>query len=128
MDGPADRQQPTGDGRPGGDQPSAASAQAADDGGLPQGSGPTVAPGEPCPTCGQRTRTPAQRAAPGGTRLGQGQLHEMALEHLRAYPGAEFTATGIAKVIGRSSGAIANALVTMANRDEAEMACAATAR
>jgi hypothetical protein len=55
-------------------------------------------------------------------------LHGLALEHLRAHPEQEWTATGIAKEIGRSSGAIANALVTMVNRGEAEMTCAAPRR
>ena len=77
-------------------------------------------PGEACPTCGHRQRVPAVRvpAASGGSRLGQGQLHQMALDHLRAHPEQEWTATGIAKEIGRSSGAIGNALATMEGRGD----------
>ena len=66
-------------------------------------------------------------AASSGLRLGQGQLPQLALDHLRAHPDQEWTATGIAKEIGRSSGAIANALATMTGRGEAEMTCAAPA-
>ena len=110
--------------RPGSGQPSTDDAAA-----LPSGSGPVVTPGQPCPTCGHRARPAAQWAVSGGgTRLGQGQLHELALEHLRAHPEQEWTATGVAKEIGRSSGAIANAMVTMVNRGEAEMTCAAPRR
>jgi len=89
-----------------------------------------VAPGEPCPTCGHRQRMSGVQvpAASGGSRLGQGQLHQLALDHLRAHPDQEWTATGIAKEIGRSSGAIANALATMTGRGEAEMTCAAPRR
>ena len=90
---------------------------------------PTVAEGEACPTCGHRRRTtPPAPTRSSGTRLGQGQLHQLALDHLRAHPEQEWTATGIAKEIGRSSGAIANALATMADRGEAEMTCAAPRR
>jgi hypothetical protein len=122
-----------GPGGPGGDdqseQPGSGQPSTGDVAALPSGSGPVVTPGHPCPTCGHRARPAAQRAASGGgARLGQGQLHELALEHLRAHPEQEWTATGIAKVIGRSSGAIANAMVTMVNRGEAEMTCAAPRR
>ncbi|MFC1437981.1 hypothetical protein ABUW04_06890 [Streptacidiphilus sp. N1-10] len=96
---------------------------------APSGSGPVVPPGQPCPTCGHQVRPATQRAVSGrGTRLGQGQLHELALEHMRAHPEQEWTATAVAKDIGRSSGAIANAMATMVNRGEAEMTCAAPRR
>jgi hypothetical protein len=96
---------------------------------TPPAAGRVAVPGQPCPTCGHRGRPAVSRAVSGGgTRLGQGQLHDLALEHLRAYPDQEWTATGIAKEIGRSSGAIANALATMASRGQAEMTCAAPRR
>jgi hypothetical protein len=121
-----------GAGGPGGDdqsqQPDNGQPPSGDVAALTSGSGPVVTPGHPCPTCGHRARPAAQRAASGGTRLGQGQLHELALEHMRAHPEQEWTATGVAKEIGRSSGAIANAMVTMVNRGEAEMTCAAPRR
>ncbi|WP_344623828.1 MarR family transcriptional regulator [Kitasatospora arboriphila] len=86
---------------------------------------PAVAPGQPCPTCGHRSRPGGPRAATsGGPRLAQGELHRMVLDHLRAHPGQDFTATGIANAVGRSSGAIANALATMTTRGEAEQTSA----
>lgn len=54
---------------------------------------------------------PEQRAARG--RLAPGGLRQMVLDHLQAHPGEAFTATKISRVIDRSSGAIANALVTL---------------
>lgn len=96
---------------------------------TPPAAGRVAVPGQPCPTCGHRARSAVSRAVSGGgTRLGQGQLHDLALEHLRAHPDQEWTATGIAKEIGRSSGAIANALATMTSRGQAEMTCAAPRR
>ncbi|MEY9969269.1 hypothetical protein ABIA33_007357 [Streptacidiphilus sp. MAP12-16] len=115
-------------------QPTAATADGAkrpeaDDTPLPPASGDAVPAGAACPTCGHRQRPAAPQAATsGGPRLGQGQLHQLALEHLRAHPEKEWTATGIGKVIGRSSGAIANALATMVTRGEAELTCAAPRR
>jgi hypothetical protein len=92
-------------------------------------SGDALPAGEPRPTCGHRRRqTPARAASSDGTRLGQGQLHQLALDHLRAHPEQEWTATGIAKVIGRSSGAIANALVTMVKRGQARQTAEAPKR
>jgi DNA-binding IclR family transcriptional regulator len=40
----------------------------------------------------------------------------MVLDHLQAHPEEAFTATAISRVIGKSSGAIANALVTLARQ------------
>ena len=45
----------------------------------------------------------------GEARLGSGQLREMVLAHLRGHPDEEFTPSAIAKVLTRSSGAVANA-------------------
>lgn len=67
---------------------------------LPPTTGDPVPAGTNCPTCGHRRRQAPVRAAAGdGSRLGQGQLHQLALDHLRAHPELEWTATGIAKVI-----------------------------
>ncbi|MEY9963361.1 hypothetical protein ABIA33_001394 [Streptacidiphilus sp. MAP12-16] len=95
---------------------------------APPASAPGVAAGAVCPTCGHRTGTPGVRTVDAGARLGQGGLHQLALEHLRAHPDQEWTSTGIGKAIGRSSGAIANALATMVTRGEAELTCAAPRR
>ena len=49
----------------------------------------------------------------GEARLGSGQLREMVLAHLRGHPDEEFSPSAIAKVLARSSGAVANACDTL---------------
>ncbi|MFE6158792.1 hypothetical protein ACFQ7F_07725 [Streptomyces sp. NPDC056486] len=46
-------------------------------------------------------------------RLAPGALRQMVIDHLQAHPSEAFTATKISRVIEKSSGAIANALVTL---------------
>lgn len=46
-------------------------------------------------------------------RLAPGALRQMVIDHLEAHPAEAFTATKISRVIEKSSGAIANALVTL---------------
>ena len=58
-------------------------------------------------------KTPAAR--PGG-------LRDKVLAHLDAHPDGEFTPHEIHKVLGNSSGAIANALDTLVKLGEAELA------
>ena len=53
-------------------------------------------------------------------RLAPGALRQMVIDHLQAYPGEAFTATKISRVIEKSSGAIANSLVTLARQGIAE--------
>ncbi|GHJ35459.1 hypothetical protein [Streptomyces sp. TS71-3] len=60
-----------------------------------------------------RTSGTRKRLAPGG-------LRQMVVEHLRAHPEKAFTATGISRAIDKSSGAIANALVTLTKQGIAE--------
>jgi predicted transcriptional regulator len=76
-----------------------------------------------------KTQQPAAQgeAAPPATgqrgsngRLASGGLRQMVIDHLRAHPDEAFTATKISRVIERSSGAIANALVTLTNKGLAE--------
>jgi hypothetical protein len=57
----------------------------------------------------------APAARPGG-------LRDKVLSHLDAHPGGEFTPHEIHKVLNHSSGAIANALDTLVNLGEAELA------
>ncbi|MER5541002.1 helix-turn-helix domain-containing protein [Streptomyces sp. NPDC002586] len=58
---------------------------------------------------------------PGGKkRLAPGALRQMVIDHLSAHPGEAFTATGISRVIEKSSGAIANALVKLVRENIAE--------
>jgi hypothetical protein len=69
----------------------------------------------------------AVKAAAGGSRSGAGarpgQLRELVAAHLAAHPGQEFTPHEIAKVIGRSSGAVANALDRLTGLGQATLSC-----
>ncbi|WP_242909665.1 MarR family transcriptional regulator [Actinomadura terrae] len=68
-------------------------------------------------TTGTRTsRTTGDRGAPL-------PLRPLVAEHLNAYPDLEFTPGEIAKVLDRSSGAVANALDTLVGRGEAVLTC-----
>jgi biotin operon repressor len=75
----------------------------------------------PTPLPAQRTAPPLT-VVPGGDsqRLAPGALRGLVIDHLTAHPSEAFTATRISRVIGRSSGAIANALVTLTRRGLAE--------
>jgi len=67
----------------------------------------------------------ALKAAAGGRKVPAarpGGLREKVLAHLRDHPGAEFTPHEIHKVLGNSSGAIANALDTLVKHGDAELA------
>jgi hypothetical protein len=77
-----------------------------------------------CPECHHRfspARTAAARrigTAPGvnsdgGRVLGKNELRDMVAAFLTEHPGHEFSPTDISKVIGRSSGAISNALAKL---------------
>ena len=66
-------------------------------------------------------------AAPGETsttvRLGKGELRALVVEHLRAHPDEEFTASQIGKALNKSSGAVANNFDVLVKTGEAEMTC-----
>ncbi len=67
----------------------------------------------------------ALKAATGGRRASAvrpGGLRDKVLAHLAAHPGGEFTPHEIHKVLGHSSGAIANALDTLVKLGQAEVA------
>jgi DNA-binding MarR family transcriptional regulator len=64
---------------------------------------------DPSATPPPEAAVPEAAAASSG-RLAKGHLRAMVLEHLRARPGQALSPTAIAKELGRSSGAIANAL------------------
>lgn len=81
--------------------------------------------GEHAPTPQANAERQAAPAAaipvPGGKkRLAPGALRQMVIEHLEAHSGEAFTAPKISRVIERSSGAIANALVALARQGIAE--------
>ncbi|MCX5206912.1 hypothetical protein OG897_36615 [Streptomyces sp. NBC_00237] len=122
----------------GSDSPRLAPAEPATASALAVGSGPTDARETPntaestSPTAAQgSTRpapadpTPALVAAPeaastDGKRLAPGGLRQMVIDHLTAHPAEAFTATKISRAIDRSSGAIANALVSLVKQGLAE--------
>lgn len=60
-------------------------------------------------------------SARGGDRTAPRPLRPDVVAHLTKYPDLTFTANEIAKVLGRSSGAVANALDTLARNGEAEL-------
>ncbi|MER6049073.1 hypothetical protein ABT168_16740 [Streptomyces sp. NPDC001793] len=63
---------------------------------------------------------PAQPAQAKDGRLAPGALRQMVIDHLHAHPDEAFTATRISRIIEKSSGAIANALVKLAAAGIAE--------
>ncbi|MFE3646431.1 MarR family transcriptional regulator [Streptomyces sp. NPDC059152] len=65
-------------------------------------------------------RAPAQPAPTKDGRLAPGALRQMVVDHLHAHPDEAFTATRISRVIEKSSGAIANALVKLVGSGIAE--------
>ena len=78
---------------------------------------------EICEQASQARRT--LKAAAGGKRapaVKPGALRELAAAHLRAHPDQNFTPHQIGKVLGRSSGAVANALDRLVSLGEAELA------
>ncbi|WP_168590429.1 AAA family ATPase [Saccharopolyspora sp. ASAGF58] len=68
--------------------------------------------------------TPAPAPVPSGTaaggRLRSGELRRIVAECLADHAGTEFTPRDIAKKLGRSSGAVGNALQVLTDRGEAE--------
>ncbi|MEY9936985.1 helix-turn-helix domain-containing protein [Streptacidiphilus sp. MAP5-3] len=55
------------------------------------------------------------------SRLGQGGLRALVLDYLQCHSEDPTSPTKIARALGRSSGAVANALVTLVNLGQAEM-------
>ena len=78
---------------------------------------------EICEQASQARRT--LKAAAGGKRapaVKPGALRELVAAHLRAYSDQNFTPHQIGRVLGRSSGAVANALDRLVSLGEAELA------
>lgn len=61
------------------------------------------------------------RKARGGQTARPGQLRDLVRAHLAAYPDAEFTPHAIGRVLGRSSGAVANALDRLTALGQAQL-------
>ncbi|MFJ9174922.1 MarR family transcriptional regulator [Streptomyces sp. NPDC102360] len=90
---------------------------------------PNATPGAPATPEEPTEPTPLSAAAPqqpkpvpvGSTvRLAPGSLRQLVLAHLTAHPEEAFTATGVSRVLEKSSGAIANCLVKLAGLGIAE--------
>lgn len=67
--------------------------------------------------------TPRPRGASGRARAFPGQMRAKVAAHLAAHPGVEFTPHEIAKVIGHSPGAVANALDKLTELGHASLSC-----
>ncbi|MEJ8654668.1 hypothetical protein WKI65_43220 [Streptomyces sp. MS1.AVA.3] len=55
------------------------------------------------------------------TRLARGGLRQMVYEHLEGHPSDEVTAPRLAKALGRSAGAVANALAKLTEQRQADL-------
>jgi nitric oxide reductase NorQ protein len=73
----------------------------------------------PAPPSAALPAPAAPRTTPTG-RLGQGELRRQVAARLAADPAAAHTPGAIARTLGRSAGAVGNALATLAGRGEAE--------
>jgi predicted transcriptional regulator len=67
------------------------------------------------------TVTATQADAATSPRLAKGGLRALVVDYLTAHPGEEMTAPKIGKSLGRSSGAVANALDTLVKNGQAEL-------
>ncbi|MCW2902549.1 MAG: hypothetical protein JWO67_4814 [Streptosporangiaceae bacterium] len=76
---------------------------------------------KPTPTRTSAAATATPRVTAHGERTAPRPLRPSVSAHLAAHPGKEFTPGEIAKVLGRSSGAVANALDSLVKQDEAEL-------
>ncbi|WP_301174592.1 hypothetical protein [Actinomadura geliboluensis] len=74
-------------------------------------------------TTGTRTGTGTRTPRATGERGAPSPLRPLVAQHLNAFPDLEFTPGEIAKVLDRSSGAVANALDTLVGRGEAVLTC-----
>ncbi|RFU88293.1 hypothetical protein DY218_02510 [Streptomyces triticagri] len=97
---------------------------------VPPGDAPTAGPtttttnesnteGHPAPPT-PSTETTIDPTPTSKTRLAPGALRQQVLDYLTAHPGDSFTATAISRSIERSSGAIANSLVTLTKHGAVE--------
>ncbi|MEU3399384.1 helix-turn-helix domain-containing protein [Streptomyces filamentosus] len=65
-------------------------------------------------------KTPAAKATPA-KRLARGDLRQMVYDHLAAHPAEEIGPSGLGKLLGRSAGAVANALAKLTAHGQAEL-------
>ena len=78
-------------------------------------------------TAAAHGKAPAAGSVTAG-RLGKGELGAMVLEYLSTHPDEEVGPTVVARVLGRSQGAVANALTKLANGGHAELTSEAPRR
>ncbi|MFF2571115.1 helix-turn-helix domain-containing protein [Streptomyces sp. NPDC058084] len=79
------------------------------------------APAETAPEApAEAAETPAAKAAPT-KRLARGGLRQMVYDYLAAHPAEEVGPSGLGKTLGRSAGAVANALAKLAAHGQAEL-------
>ncbi|MFD5881027.1 MarR family transcriptional regulator [Streptomyces yangpuensis] len=78
----------------------------------------TAAPAAEAPTAAPE---PPAKAPKATGRLGRGDLRQKVYEHLEAHPGKAFTAPALAKALGRSAGAVANALAKLKDHGQADL-------
>jgi hypothetical protein len=86
----------------------------------PEGAAPGSIPPEPASEdTAAGGRVPEDQAADQAGRLGRGQLGMLVHDYLAARPAEAFGPAGLGKALGRSQGAVSNALAAMAERGEA---------
>lgn len=84
---------------------------------------PAAAPAEeaaPAPAKPQTASAPAPKTT-GSARLVRGGLRQMVYEYLESHPDEAVTAPRLGKTLGRSAGAVANALVKLTGQRQAEL-------
>ena len=64
----------------------------------------------------------------GRMRLADGELAPLLLEHMNTHPGRDFTPYDLAKVLGRSHGAIRTRLLALADTGDVVRTCIRPAR
>jgi len=100
--------------RPAAEQPPTTPVEAADQPHDTEASQPAGAP----PNAGKAGVPSANHQAAVGPRLRQGELRSLIRAFLAERPGQELTPTRIGKELGRSAGAVGNALATMTDAGE----------
>jgi DNA-binding transcriptional MocR family regulator len=84
---------------------------------------PDASPSEDAPPSPEAVTAPAETpiAAQGAPRLAKGALRQMVADYLQANPGLEITPGRVAKHLGRSTGAVSNAMDTLVEKGQARL-------
>ena len=85
-------------------------------------------PAEPDKAAADAGDTPAEGAARSADRLGRGALGALVREYLTARPDADLGPTQVGKGLGRSQGAVSNALARLEAAGEVRLASASPRR